>query len=129
MRISTQANKEHGRNLFFDWWAATWRALTRRVVNIDNNNLLPIPSEPSYELQFQFHSTPLQYKPQFIKGFPSTFPAHHLSFKHHMIDKAVIVCGLQDSEPRDVEAQSRASHDQKVGNSDSEHGPVKQARI
>jgi hypothetical protein len=28
-----------------------------------------------------------------------------------MIDKAVITCGLQDSEPRDGEAQSRASHE------------------
>ena len=86
------------------------------------HSVLPIPPGPSYQLQSQVHSTPLQYKPQFKKGFPSTFPGHHLSFKRHIIDEAMITCGLQDSEPR-------SSRDQKVDNSDSEQGPVKQTRI
>lgn len=74
------------------------------------------------------HSPPLQYKPRFIKGFPSTSPGHHLSFKLHIIDEATITCGLQLC---DVEARSPSGHDWKIDNSDSERGPVKQtlARI
>jgi hypothetical protein len=72
-----------------------------------------------YRLRSQVHSTPLQYKPQFIKGFSFTFSGHHLSFKLHIIDEAMITCGLQDNEPRDMEAQSPSSHDRKIGNLDS----------
>jgi hypothetical protein len=92
------------------------------------HSLLPIPSGPSYRLQSQVHSPPLQYKPQFIKGFPSTSTGHHLSFKLHIIDEAMITCGLQLCV---VETQYPSSHDWKIGKSDSEQGPVKQtpARI
>lgn len=41
----------------------------------------------------------------------------------------MIICGLQDSQPRDVEAQSPSSHERKIGNSDTRQGPVKQTRI
>ena len=41
----------------------------------------------------------------------------------------MIVCGLQDSQPPDIEAQSPSSHERKVGNSDSGQSPVKQTRI
>lgn len=41
----------------------------------------------------------------------------------------MIICGLQVSQPRDVEAQSHSGHERKVGNSDTRQGPVKQTRI
>jgi hypothetical protein len=41
----------------------------------------------------------------------------------------MIICGFQDRQPRDVEAQSPSSHEQKIGNSDTKQGPVKQTRI
>ena len=50
-------------------------------------------------------------------------------FERDDLNEAMITCGLQDSEPRDVETQPPSSHDRKIGNSDSEQGPVKQTRI
>jgi hypothetical protein len=50
-------------------------------------------------------------------------------FERDDLDEAMIICGLQDSQPRDVEAQSPSSHERKIGNSDTRQGPVKQTRI
>ena len=48
-------------------------------------------------------------------------------FERDDLDEAMIICGLQDSQSRDVEAQY--SHERKVGNPDTRQGPVKQTRI
>jgi hypothetical protein len=50
-------------------------------------------------------------------------------FERDDLDEAMIVCGLQDSQPPDVEAQSPSSHERKIGNSDARQSPVKQTRI
>jgi hypothetical protein len=50
-------------------------------------------------------------------------------FERDDLDEAMIICGLRDIQPRDVEAQSPTSHERKVGNSATRQGPVKQTRI
>ena len=50
-------------------------------------------------------------------------------FERDDLDEAMIICGLQDSQPRDLEARSPSSHEQMIGNSDTRQGPVKQTRI
>jgi hypothetical protein len=46
-------------------------------------------------------------------------------FERDDLDEAMIICGLQDSLPRDVEAQSPSGQKRKIGNSDTRQGPVK----
>jgi len=50
-------------------------------------------------------------------------------FERDDLDEAMTICGLQESQPRDVEAQSPSSHKRKIGNSDTKQSPVKQTRI
>jgi hypothetical protein len=50
-------------------------------------------------------------------------------FERDDLDEAMIICGLQDSQPRDVEAQSPSGRERKIGNPDTRQGPVKQTRI
>lgn len=50
-------------------------------------------------------------------------------FERDDLDEAMIICGLWDSQPRGVEAQSPSSHEGKIGNPDIKQGPVKQTRM
>jgi hypothetical protein len=50
-------------------------------------------------------------------------------FERDDLDEAMIICGLKDSQPRDVEAQSPSSYERKIGNSGTGQGPVKQTPI
>ena len=50
-------------------------------------------------------------------------------FERDDLDEAMIICGFQDSQPRDVEAQSPPSHEGKTDNPDTKQSPVKQTRI
>lgn len=50
-------------------------------------------------------------------------------FERDDLEEAMIICGLQYSQPRDVEAQSPSSHDRKIDKSDTRQGPIKQTRI
>lgn len=52
----------------------------------------------------------------------------HTKFERDDLDEAMIVCGLQDSQPRDIEAQPPSNHGRKIGNPDRQ-GPVKQTRM
>ncbi|KAH9969775.1 hypothetical protein BC827DRAFT_1162697 [Russula dissimulans] len=51
-------------------------------------------------------------------------------FERDDLDEAMIICGLQDSQPRNVEARpSSSSHDQRINNANVGNGPAKQSRI
>jgi hypothetical protein len=61
----------------------------------------------------------------------STTRVCRAKFERDDLDEAMIICGLQDTQPRDVEAQAQSSsgHEQRIGNSNTRQGPVKQTRI
>ena len=53
----------------------------------------------------------------------------HTKFERDDLDEAMITCGLQQSQPHDVEAQTPSSHNRGNDNADVEHDPVKRSRI
>jgi hypothetical protein len=50
-------------------------------------------------------------------------------FERDDLDEAMITCGLWQSLPHDVKAQSPPNHDRKNDNADVEHDPTKRSRI
>lgn len=65
----------------------------------------------------------------YAKGSSSMTRVCRAKFERDDLDEAMIICGLQDSQPCDVDTQSPSSHERKVGNSDTRQGPIKQTRI
>jgi hypothetical protein len=49
-------------------------------------------------------------------------------FERDDLNEAMIVCGLQQNQPHDVEAQPPSNHDRKIDDADVEHGPAGQSR-
>ena len=50
-------------------------------------------------------------------------------FERDDLNEAMITCGLQKSQPQEVEEQPPPNCDRKIDNVDVEHGPVKRSRI
>jgi len=50
-------------------------------------------------------------------------------FERDDLNEAMIICGLQKSQPQEVEEQPPSNPDRKIDNVDAEHGPVKRSQI